>query len=432
MKRPKLRLRWLVPLGVLGLPPLFWTMVLVLAPTEWARSKVVEQLAKATGRPVGLGRLRIGPLGDVRLADLEIGASASNHDPWLKVGAARINASVLQLLVGQVEPTEVEVSGLFLRVHRRAEGSLELSDLLQPASAVPATASANPAGASVDSGSSSNPCEGPIGLTVLVHDATICVIDEPSQTRLDFTGIEGRASCEGRHTTIQELRGTLNGGPFELAASLDRSGAEPAFEGHLRTKDVALSEGMSALNYLVPILSGAIESVEGRLEANVYVRGQGMTRDAVQRSLVGQGAIRLNPIQLDGSQFLAKLTTLVELPSDARVGSVKTDFAIKNGRIETDNLTVNVAKLPIVMTGWTDFNGRLDYRVRPQSLTERLPDKARSLLSELSIDLNQLSRLRVQGTIDALKLSVDGVSLDALTGNGDPAPAATIGSGCAT
>ena len=75
------------------------------------------------------------------------------------------------------------------------------------------------------------------------------------------------------HHGIQELRGTLNGGPFELAASLDRSGAEPAFEGHLRTKDVALSEGISTLNYLVPILSGAIESVEkGRLEANVYIR----------------------------------------------------------------------------------------------------------------------------------------------------------------
>ena len=186
MKRPRLRRRWLVPLGVLGLPPLLWTVILILAPTEWARTKVVEQLGKATGRTIGLGRLRIGPLGDVRLADLEIGSPRSVHDPWLKIGTARINVSVLQLLVGQVEPTEIEVSGLSLRVHRRDDGSLELADLLQPGPAQAEVASA-------DSASCSDQCEGPSGLTVLVRDATIRVIDEPSRTRLDFTGIEGRA-----------------------------------------------------------------------------------------------------------------------------------------------------------------------------------------------------------------------------------------------
>ncbi|MBV8677315.1 MAG: hypothetical protein JO355_09120 [Planctomycetaceae bacterium] len=414
MKRPRFRRRWLVPLGVLGLPPLLWTVILIVAPTEWARTKVVEQLGKATGRTIGLGRLRIGPLGDVRLADLEIGSPRSVHDPWLKIGTARINVSVLQLLVGQVGPTEIEVSGLSLRVHRRDDGSLELADLLQPG---PAQAEVAPA----DSASCPDQCEGPSGLTVLVRDATIRVIDEPSRTRLDFTGIEGRATCAGRHAAIQHLGGTLNGGPFELAASLDRSGVEPVFEGQLRARDVALSEGMDSLSYLVPVLSGAIASVEGRLEANLYVRGRGMTRDAMRRSLVGQGAIGLNPIRLDGSKLLAELAALVEMPADARVGSVKTDFAIKAGRVETDNLTINVTKLPIVMTGWTDFDGRLDYRVRSESLTDRIPGKARTVLSDLSIDVNQLSCLRVRGTLDALRVSVDDDgALDAMTGGRDP------------
>ena len=158
------------------------------------------------------------------------------------------------------------------------------------------------------------------------------------------------------------------------------------------------------------------------MTANLYVRGRGMTRHAMRRSLVGQGAIGLNPIRLDGSKLLAELASLVEMPADARVGSVKTDFAIKAGRVETDNLTINVTKLPIVMTGWTDFDGRLDYRVRSESLTDRIPGKARSVLSDLSIDVNQLACLRVRGTLDALRVSVDDAgALDAMTGGRDPA-----------
>ena len=50
MKRPKLRLRWLVPLGVLGLPPLFWTMVLVLARPSGLDRKLSSNSPR---RPVG-------------------------------------------------------------------------------------------------------------------------------------------------------------------------------------------------------------------------------------------------------------------------------------------------------------------------------------------------------------------------------------------
>ena len=50
-------------------------------------------------------------------------------------------------------------------------------------------------------------------------------------------------------------------------------------------------------------------------------------------------------------------------------------------QIGTEDLTVNVAKVPIVLTGWTDFDGKIDYRVKSQQLTEKLPGKARNILS---------------------------------------------------
>jgi AsmA protein len=405
MKRPRVRLRWLVPLAILLLPPLFWSLILAITPTEWARTRIVARLRAATGRSIQLGSLKIGALGGVHLANLEIGAPGSDRDPWLRVASARINVSVLQLLAGQLDPSEIEIRGLKLRVLRRQDGTLELSDLLRSGPSDPHD------GAECD-------CPGPSALEVWLRDAEVTVIDEPSRTRLELTQVEGRATWQGRLASIPTLHGTLNGGPFNLAASLDRTGAGPAFEGRLRAEGVNLNDGTNALVYLIPVLSGTVddESVNGRLDANLYLRGQGATRDALRRSLVGQGSITLDPVALDGSRFLAEVDQLVDLPGDVDVGTVKSDFTIKSGHVTTDNLTLNVGGVPIVLAGWTDFDGNLDYRVRTDRLTDQLPGKAREFLADLAIEPRELAAVRVLGTLSAMRVSMEGVAAESLLG----------------
>lgn len=396
MKRPRVRRRWLVPLSFLLLPPVFWGMVLAVTPTEWARSRVVARLSESTGRPIELGALKLGVLGGVYLADLRIGAPGATADPWLKVSSGRINVSLLQLLAGQVEPNEIRIDGLVLRVLRRRDGTLELADLVRPGRAEPADASAPE-------------CAGPAAVEVRLRNAQITVIDEPSGTRLEFTEVEGLAVKEGRRAVLHDLRGLLNGGRFELSASLDRSGEQPAWEGHVRAQGVELGQGTRSLAYLIPMLSGLPDggAVEGRMDANVYVRGAGATRGALWRSLVGQGSIHLDPVELDRSRFLAELTRLIDLPDQAPAGSLKSDFTIKDGRVSSQDLTVVVGGIPIVLAGWTGFDGRLDYRVRSDSLADRLPEQASEFLSEMGIETKDLASLRLQGTLDDMDVTSD-------------------------
>jgi uncharacterized protein involved in outer membrane biogenesis len=413
MKCPRFRPWWLVPLSFLLVPPLLWMLLLLIIPTDWARARIEGAVSQATGRTVHLDSLQIGVLGGVRLTNLEIGAPGSAQDPWLKVADASVNVTLLQLLFGQAEPTDAQVDGITLRVLRRADGSLELADLIPSA----------PADAKPPADSGESHCALG-GLEIRINKAHVIVIDEPSRTRLDFSGVEGHATWQHRRVTIPELRGMLNGGAFELTAQLDGATASPAFEGQLRAWGVELSEGMDALGYLVPVVAGTSDRLEdkidGRIDVNLYLRGQGLTRDAIQTLLVGHGAVCLNPIRLDGSKMLAELAHLVELPAQGRVGSVKTDFEIKRGRVSTENLTVNVAKVPIVLVGWTDFDGRLNYRLKTDGLTEKLPGKARNLLAELAIDPNNLAALKVQGSLDTLTVTMDGVPLNPSGSGSDP------------
>jgi AsmA protein len=330
---------------------------------------------------------------------LEIGAPGGAADPWLRVAEAHLNISPWQLVCGHAQPTETVVRGITLRILRRVDGSLELADLIRgPDDSHQA-----------DAGHGSCPLS---RLSLRIKDAQVTVIDVPTNTRLEFRDVAGRATSEERNATIQELRGSVNGGTFEVVAQLDRSTAAPAFEGHLRAQGLALNAGMSALEYLVPLLAGKSARLDGRLDVSLYLRGQGATRAALARTVVGHGTVHLDPIALDGSSVVDALAGYVDLPPQGRVGSVTSDFAITQGRILSDNLTLQITRLPIVLSGWTNFDGRVNYRLKSESLLERLPARARDLLADLAIDASDLSTLKIDGSLAAPNVTLEGIPLN--------------------
>jgi AsmA protein len=378
-------------------------LIITLFPTEWARTRIQGRLSQVTGHPAHVGSLRLGWLGGVQLADLAINQPNSAAGPWLRVSRLRLNLSLLHLLVGRCEPTRVEVEGLALRVHRDRNGKFEFGDLLH-------AQSPSAAAAATVSGSGTDPC----ALEITVQDGRVTLIDEPSDTRLEFSAVEGEGSWQRRTAAIKALRGEVNGGHIDIVAQLDHAADSPMFEGQVRTQGVALKGGMGALRYLIPVFASAGESgsLDGRLDLNLYLRGQGSTRAEVRRSVIGHGTIAVDPIRLDGSELVGALADLFELPPRDRIGSVRSQFAIGQGRVTTDRLSLAVGQMPIVLAGWTDFDGHVDYQVRQEGLVSRIPQKARNLLADLPVDLNDLMALHVAGTLDNLNLTLDGTTLD--------------------
>jgi AsmA protein len=397
------RFCWLglmIPLGVLLVPPLLWLLIVLVAPTNWARTHIVAALERASGRSVQLDDLDVCLGGGVALTNLKIGAPGAIGEPWLVVPKAQIDVSPLQLLCGKFEPKNLEVDGATLRVLRRADGSLELADLVK----------ADPVGPG-SSGSEAHTC-GLSKLRARLRQARILLLDRPSGTRLEFEGVDGEGVWEGGGAFVATLTGRVNGGPFAFTAHFDRTTGPPNFEGQFRASDVALEQGMSALRYLVPVLAGAPGQLQGKLDMDVYLRGQGQTRESLEKTLVGHGSVSLDPIQLAGTPLMAEIARVVEIPAEETIGSIRSAFVIQDGRITTDRLALTAARVPILVSGWTDFGGRMNYQVKVDGLVDKVPEKARQFLSGLDLDLGKLTQLTLSGSVDAVEIKLNRPSAD--------------------
>jgi AsmA protein len=92
--------------------------------------------------------------------------------------------------------------------------------------------------------------------------------------------------------------------------------------------------------------------------------------------------------------------------ANVRAGSFCIEFGFANVRFEAKNSVLKVSQVPITLTGWTDFDGRLNYQVRADQIGARLARETRGLLSDLPFNLEELMAMRLSGTIDHLELQM--------------------------
>jgi hypothetical protein len=393
MKRRRFCWVWLlIPAGVLLTPLLLWVFIVLVAPTRWARSHVVAVLERSSGRSVKLDDLDVCLGGGVSLSNLRIGAPRSVGDPWLEAPRVQIDVSPFQLMRGKFEPTSLDIDGLTLRVLRRQDGSLELADLVRAGPRNAGTQASEPQRCGLSK------------LSARLHHARIQLIDIPTQTSIELQDVEGEGIWEGEGALFVTLTGLFNEGPFQFTGHFYRSGRLPMFEGQFRATDAVLDGNMNALRYLVPVLAGTPGKVQGKLDIDLYLSGLGNTRESLCKTLRGRGTVSIDPIGFAGAQVLTELADLVHVPASERTGSIQSSFTIEDSRITTDRLSLHAGRVPIVVSGWTGFDGQMSYQLTLDGLVEKIPDKARQFLSGLDVDLSTISSVSLRGSVDKVEI----------------------------
>ena len=169
---------------------------------------------------------------------------------------------------------------------------------------------------------------------------------------------------------------------------------------------------MRLLRYAVPVLSGSSLDLKGQLATEIYVQGKGTTWDTLSRTLAGYGLVAIKPVDLEGSTVVAELSKIADLKRQDGVAAIKTDFVISNRRVTTDHFVLEVGRVPVALSGWTDFDGKLDYRISLAGLDARLPEQARRFLGDVNVDLRTLKVLTLKGSVNQMVVQLNGISLD--------------------
>ncbi len=396
MIRPRLRGRcW--KCGFLASPGLVWAMILVLTPTGWVKNRLVARLEAETGRSVQIGSVHLGIFGNLKIDDLSFAERRSPCDPWLRIAEARIDVHLGQMLVGRCDPGDVTVDGASLRVWRRDDGRFEFGDLAQPTPAI------GPGSVGVHSTPNLLPA-----INIHVNNAKVQFVDDPNHFRADLTDITARGSYKPSAVTVDDFRGLVNGGSLSMAAQLDRDPLTPRFSAEIQGRSIHLDHGLELVETFVPLVARSDDQIGGTLNVHLALKGQGVSCPEIRKTLTGHGSILLDPIDLDGSRILSELRTLGDWPKTDHVGAVSSNFRVERGRVSTEDLTIRASKIPLVVAGWTDFDGRFDYETRVDRMIAGLPREAKSFLGELKINLDELTGLRIEGAKDQFRISLNG------------------------
>ncbi len=393
--------------GLLLVPPSIWCLVLSIAPTDWARARIVDALNRSTGQPTRLESVNLRLLGGVSLQGLELGDPQAADGPWLKADQINVNVSLWHLLKGQVHATHGRASGVTLRVHRFADGSFEFGDLLTRDPQPPTSTASND--------------HEDVPLQIELENAKLVIRDEPTKTSVDLTDVWASGTWGRERAEITRLRGETQGGRLRLAARMDRGSRTPVFEGEVRLQNVGLTQNAGALSFLVPALAGRAESLSGRLNLDVRVQARCASGEQVRKTLSGEGSVAITELAINSSELLSEVCQVLRLPARDRYASLNGGFLIGNQRVATRDLSLRIDPLPapISIVGWTDFGGRLDYLVRVDGLTSRLGALANRLsaqaqpyLADLPQALSEVAELRVRGTTQNLEVSANGDRLE--------------------
>ena len=204
--------------------------------------------------------------------------------------------------------------------------------------------------------------------------------------------------------TTKDFSFALNDGPCTVLASADLKEEKPPLIFDMKLSDANINQNMDILAYIVPVLAAPEGKLSGKLNMQLNAKGNGLNwQDDLSKSLNGEGEIEIKDGYIKGGKVTSKILNAVGGRGEYEFDKITTRFVIEDSKILNDDISVNGKEFDIGLSGWTSFDGRIEYSADAEALGKHLGGDARKILGALS----EGSKLPivVTGTIDNPKLS---------------------------
>ncbi len=213
----------------------------------------------------------------------------------------------------------------------------------------------------------------------------------------------GLSLADGFFTT-RDFSFKLNNGPGTLSIRANLMEEKPPLVFDMKLSDVNINQNMDLLAYIVPVLAAPDGKLSGQLNMQFEAKGNGLDwQDDLSKSLNGKGEIEIKDGHIKGGRVTSKIMKALGKSGEYEFDEITTSFVISDSKIINDDISVNGKEFDIGLSGWTSFDGRIEYSADAEALSKHVGRDGRKILGALG----QGSKLPivVTGTIDKPKLS---------------------------
>ena len=182
----------------------------------------------------------------------------------------------------------------------------------------------------------------------------------------------GFAMDDGFFTT-KDFSFALNGGPCTVLASADLKEEKPPLIFDMKLSDANINQNMDILAYIVPVLAAPEGKLSGKLNMQFKAKGNGLNwKDDLSKSLTGEGDIEIKDGYIKGGKVTSKILKAVGGRGEYEFEKITTRFVIEDSKIINDDISVNGKEFDIGLSGWTSFDGRIEYSADAEALGKHL------------------------------------------------------------
>lgn len=378
-------------------PLIIWVLMVEAMPTRWLAHRLEHSILDLSGLQTRIDSVRLTLTGGMIVNGVHVGsADRENQVSQLDINKVLVNVDWGSVITGKLAMTKVALIGVEGELRRGPDGSWLPPRWVQPLSEVETKwASGKLRNWLVD---------------VEVRGGRLAIIDPKHHSRVHLTGLQGVAQAGEGYFKMPELFARIDGGEMILAVSADRMQEFPIFDGNLALRNVPLGVEFDVLGFVCPLLAGESAEPRGRLDLELYL--QGYLQPNWEETLKGRGTLKLDPVSIAGLPLADKLglTSLAaeingkETRLEDLTIKVVNPFTIQARKVNSPSLRVDIGPLPLKFTGWTDFDGQLDYAIRTDAIREQLPVGMRGVLDDLR---PQDEALAIRGKMDNLTILIN-------------------------
>jgi hypothetical protein len=415
----------------------------LLANTEEGRTKLAEVLGKSLNRNVAIGGLDVGwffsslDVENFRIDNPE--GFPEGH--FLKAGRIQFDSALKELVGGRVEGG-LRGSGLDVHIIRK-DGRTNLDGFGKKGGKEPAPEGREPdAPDKPDTKEDKGPPGKPSSDTELdvyleLTDSRVTIEDLDKGEKLVLEGVglstrltnrEGAADAsvkiriraidrdelkvrnleidsraKGDWLELEQLSATLPGeGTLKGTGRLRVQGGDE-WTANLTASKVGIDKDMMPIvAALLPFASSAGGQVEGLIDADFQMKGNGLTWEAMKPTLDGTGKVALSNMELPQDSVLAQAAALAGRSGGAlTLNNAGAEFGLKQGWMQFNRLSASGEKARYDFAGRVSLDGKLELTMDLMPLVKTFGGgKSYAKASEYVKELP----LRIEGTTDKPKL----------------------------